>query len=85
MVGTGYADDEDDEDDEPIALGTRDDDWEGPHLGPDEHDRDLMDGSWEERYYQGRHRTRDWNGIMTGLGLLVLLGMLVPALVVLFR
>lgn len=87
MVGTGYADDEEfDEDDEPIPLGTRDDDdWDGPNLGPDENDRDLLDGSWEERYYQGRNRSRDWNGIMTGLGLLVLLGMLLPALVVLFR
>ncbi len=75
----------DDEDDEPIALGAHDDDREGPNLGPDEHDLDLMDGSWEERYYQGRNRTRDWNAIMAGLGLLVLLGLLLPAILVFFR
>lgn len=74
----------DDEDDEPISLGSRND-WDGPNLGPDEHDRDLMDGSWEQQYYRGRTRKRDWTAIMTGLGLLVLLGMLLPAILVFFR
>ena len=81
MAGTGYADDEDDE---PISLGGGGA-FDGPNLGPDERDRDLMDGSWEQRYYQGRRRKRDWTAIMTGLGLLVLLGMLLPAILVFFR
>ena len=81
MAGTEYVDDEDDE---PISLGGGGA-WGGPNPGPDERDRDLMDGSWERRYYQGRTRKRDWTAIMTGLGLLVLLGMLLPAILVLFR
>jgi len=81
MAGSGYR--EDDEDEEPISLGAGPRD--GPNLGPDERDRDLMDGSWEQRYYQGRTRKRDWTAIMTGLGLLVLLGMLLPAILVLLR
>lgn len=56
-----------------------------PNLGPDEHDRDLMDGSWEERYYAGRIRSRDWQGVMVGLGLLALLGILIPVFLVIFR
>ncbi len=56
-----------------------------PGLGPDEHDLDLLDGSWEARYYAGRHRTRDWHSIYVGLALLVLLGLVVPAILVLFR
>jgi hypothetical protein len=83
MPGPTSMDDED-EDNEPISLGSGGD-WDGPNLGPDEHDRDLMDGSWEQRYYQGRTRKRDWTGIMTGLGLLVLLGMVLPAILLFFR
>ena len=48
-----------------------------PDLGPDERDRDLLDGSWEQRYYAGAVRSRDWRSIGIGLGLLVLLAMLV--------
>lgn len=58
---------------------------DGPDLGPDERDLDLMDGSWEERYYRGQGRRRDWHGIYVGLTLLVLLGMLIPALLVVWR
>lgn len=57
----------------------------GPDLGPDERDRDLMDGSWEERYYGGRLRTRDWHSIGVGVALLALMGLLIPALLVFFR
>jgi hypothetical protein len=56
-----------------------------PDLGPDERDRDLLDGSWEQDYYAGRHRTRDWHSVYVGLALLVLLSLVVPALLVLFR
>lgn len=60
--------------------------WDdGPDLGPDDRDMDLMDGSWEERYYQGRIRTRDWQSVGVGLSLLVLLGLLIPAIMVFFR
>ena len=58
---------------------------DGPNLGPDERDRDLLDGSWEQRYYAGRFRQRDWKGVYVGLTLLVLLGLLIPGLVVVFR
>ena len=56
-----------------------------PDLGPDDRDRDLMDGSWEARYYGGRVRRRDWHSVYVGLAILILLGFLVPAVVVLFR
>jgi len=56
-----------------------------PDLGPDERDRDLMDGTWEERYYSGRRRTRDWRAVGAGLGLLVLLALLIPVIQLFFR
>lgn len=77
---------EEDEDDGPIWLGAADDTGDdGPDLGSDERDLDLLDGSWEERYYAGRIRSRDWTSIMLALGLLVLLGLLLPAVLVWFR
>lgn len=76
---------EEDEDDGPIFLGDAEDNYDEPDLGPDERDMDLMDGSWEQRYYAGRVRSRDWSSIMLGLGLLVLLGLLLPAILVFFR
>jgi hypothetical protein len=57
----------------------------GPDLGPDERDRDLMDGSWEDRYYSGRLRKRDWHTISIGIALLALMGMTVPLLVAFLR
>ncbi len=56
-----------------------------PDLGPDERDRDLMDGTWEERHYSGRAPSRDWRSIGVGLALLVLLAMLVPVLRLFFQ
>ena len=56
-----------------------------PNLGPGEHDRDPMDGSWEDRYYRGQIRTRDWQSINLAIGLLVVLGLLVPAVLVFTR
>lgn len=53
-------------------------------LGPDERDRDLMDGSWESDYYAGRQRTRDWNAIMVGVALIVLAAIVLP-MVLVFR
>ncbi|MBI2767059.1 MAG: hypothetical protein HYX53_14265 [Chloroflexi bacterium] len=78
----------DDEDEDTITLGGSEageyDDF-GPDLGPDARDMDLMDGSWEERYYQGRAGSRDWQSISIALSLLVLLGLLVPLVLVLTR
>lgn len=54
-------------------------------LGPDERDLDLMDGSWEERYYRGLERRRDWRAIYLGISLLVLLAFLIPLILVVFR
>lgn len=56
-----------------------------PELGPDERDRDLMDGSWEERYYAGRIRRRDWSSVLLALALLALIGMIIPAILVFLR
>lgn len=56
-----------------------------PDLGPDERDRDLMDGSWEERYYAGRIRRRDWSSVLLALALLALIGMIIPAILVFLR
>jgi hypothetical protein len=58
---------------------------DGPDLGPDERDADLLDGTWEQNYYAGRVRRRDWSSVAAGLGLLVLLAMVVPLVLVLFR
>lgn len=58
---------------------------EGQDLGPDERDRDLLDGSWEQEYYSGRIRTRDWNAIMVGVAILLIAGLVLPALLVVLR
>ncbi len=57
-------------------MNEPDPDEDGPILGPDERDRDLLDGTWEEDYYAGRVRTRDWRAITVGISLLVLVAML---------
>lgn len=56
---------------------------DGPNLGPDELDQDLLDGSWEQAYYAGQERPRDWNSIVVGLSLLALAGMVIPLILVL--
>ena len=55
-----------------------------PDLGPDERDLDLMDGSWEREYYSGRMKTRNWNAIGAGIGILILTAILVPIVLGLF-
>ena len=75
---------DDEDDDGPIVLGRVPRD-ETQDLGPDEHDMDLLDGSWEEEYYSGRHRTRNWNAIMLALALLIVLGLLISTAGVFFR
>jgi hypothetical protein len=58
-------------------LYEEDDDEDGPD-GPDERDLDLMDGSWEQEYYAGRLKTRNWNAIGAGVAIVVLAAILVP-------
>jgi hypothetical protein len=57
----------------------------GPDLGPDERDLDLLDGSWEQEYYSGRMKTRDWNAVLIGFAILVVAAMVVPMLLVFAR
>lgn len=52
-----------------------DDEPEEPDLGPDERDRDLLDGTWEEDYYAGRVHTRDWRSITIAISLLIVIAM----------
>lgn len=64
-----------------IPLGFDEDEdpsGEGPDLGPDERDLDLLDGTWEHDYYAGRQKTRDWNSILVGVSLLILIAILIP-------
>lgn len=58
---------------------------DGPDLGPDERDLDLMDGTWEQDYYAGRVRTRDWNAVTIGVALIVLVALVVPMFLVFLR
>jgi len=69
----GY--DEEEEEDDAIPL---DDFVEGPDLGPDERDRDLMDGTWERDYYGGKLKSVNWNAIVVAVSLLILAGLIVP-------
>ena len=62
-----------------------DKDDDEPDLGPDERDRDLMDGSWEDNYYAGEVKTRDWNTIIAGVSLIVLISLAIPMLLVFFN
>ncbi len=75
MDATPDRDDRDDRDDGEL----------GPDLGPDERDLDLLDGSWEQEYYSGRMKTRDWNAVLIGFAILVVAAMVVPMLLVFAR
>jgi len=74
-------DDEENDDDDVISLDFDD----GPDLGPDERDRDLMDGTWEQEHYSGQRKSRDWNAIGLGIALLVIIAMLLPMVLVVFE
>ncbi|HCV00429.1 MAG: hypothetical protein CL897_00660 [Dehalococcoidia bacterium] len=54
-------------------------------LGPDERDRDLLDGTWEQKYYSGNNRSRDWNTIGIGIALMLLMGMILPTVLIALR
>ncbi len=60
------------------------DTWER-NLGPDERDRDLMDGSWEAKHYANRQPKRDWKNVQMGLAIFVLLSLVVPLLLTVVR
>ena len=63
-----------------------DDEDDGLVLGPDERDRDLLDGTWEQEYYSTERRpARDWNSIAIGITLLVLMGMILPTILFALR
>jgi hypothetical protein len=84
-VQPGY---EDEDEDDRIPLNPGDDEagWDDePDLGPDERDLDLMDGTWEQKYYAGRRKSPDWGAITIGLGLLVLISLLLPMILVVLR
>ena len=61
-----------------FLLGGADEQDFDDGLGPDERDRDLMDGSWEREYYSGRVKSRNWNAIGVGIAILVLAGLILP-------
>lgn len=80
----------DDDDEDMIPLGRRDDDeadeWDDDEaLGPDERDADLLDGSWEQRHYAGQVARRDWTAIYVGIALLIVISLVVPGVLILFR
>lgn len=60
-----------------------DDHVDGTAPGPDERDLDLMDGSWEQEYYAGQIRTRDWNAVGVGVAILVIASLVIPMFLVL--
>ncbi|GIW19546.1 hypothetical protein [Tepidiforma sp.] len=71
------------DDDDRIPLGRDPDD--DRDLGPDERDRDLLDGSWEQKYYSGQLRTRDWNTVALGIAIIVVIALVLPMLLVALR
>ncbi len=77
------------DEEDTFALGLDDDgdEWDddGGAPGPDERDMDLLDGSWEQRYYAGRVRSFDWNSAVVALGLLALAGLIIPLFLVVLR
>lgn len=78
------------DDEDTINLGLDDEDeeyWdeEEDAPGPDERDIDLLDGRWEERYYSGQERVRDWGTIGLAVAIVAALSLILPGLLVFFR
>lgn len=64
------------------------DEWGGDDagvVGPDERDRDLLDGTWEQQYYAGQTRVRDWNAVALGISLIIIAAMVLPLLLAFLR
>jgi hypothetical protein len=76
-------------DEDVISLGPDDDEDEefGDDFapGPDERDMDLLDGTWEERYYAGQARGLDWGTIALAIALLVVIALVLPGVLVVLR
>jgi len=77
------------EDEDRVPLGLDEDEIVEEHLddevfayGPDERDRDLIDGSWEERYYSREHRERNWGAIGLAVAIILVLAMVLPGILV---
>lgn len=79
-MGIQILDEEEFDGDDAVELESDERD-----LGPDERDLDLMDGSWEQEYYAGRMKTRNWNAIGAGIALIVVASLLIPMIMVLFN
>jgi hypothetical protein len=78
---------EQDEDRIPLGLDDEEfveDDYEDEEFapGPDERDRDLIDGTWEERYYSGQHRQRNWGAIGLAMGIILVIALVLPGILV---
>lgn len=75
---------EEDEDfDEEESVFEDEDDREGPLLyGPDERDRDLLDGTWERKHYGGKARSFNWEAIYPWLAAILILSMVIPVVLV---
>ncbi len=80
---------QDDEDVIPLGLDEDDEafdeEWDedgGFAPGPDERDRDLMDGTWERRQESGKGG-RDWNTIGLAIGIIAVIAMVLPGILVL--
>lgn len=87
MMRVRHADEPFDDDYEDEGLDEWDewDDDDGGVVGPDERDLDLLDGTWEQRYYSGQFRQRDWNAIALGISLVVIAALVLPTLLVILR
>lgn len=75
----------DDEDVIPLGLEEDEDELDDEYEdapGPDERDMDLMDGTWEQKYYGDRSGGRDWNTIGLAIAILVILAMVLPGVLV---
>ena len=56
---------------------------EGPLLyGPDERDRDLIDGTWERKYYSGKLRQFNWAALYPWLAFILILSMVIPVVLI---
>ena len=88
MAGLRVRDDDDEQDEALEGEWLDESDHEAfidRQLGPDERDADLLDGTWEQRYYSGRSRPRDWSAVQLGVALLIVMAFLLPMLLVFTR
>ena len=73
------------DDDDVVTLDPDDDDEfeeEDFAPGPDERDMDLLDGSWEDRYYSGQTSRIDWGTVALAIALIAAISLVLPGLLV---